>query len=353
MTRWLCVFAPGRQLFLCEADNPAEAARKCDEATGAVSPDSNVLEVMLATPAPLEDGRPYAIDGMGSWFGVADLEVRIVPRSIHDADEVEEILNRPPHDVLPRERRLSYEQWSTRYAPETNFTSPHASFNGCLYETYGDDLTYVERCPATRVWTLIDADGTHVIVPGRHIINRIGYFVTRRAFGLTSAPVGVYVNPDPAEEPTAYLHFSGFTETATADGARFTRRYHKNITIAISPPDGHDRIYADTGARARVLPNGDQGEPATFDVSIDDLAWLPQLEKSAAEWCLKLIEEPLERLTAEYSDWLVQNDLQQLSADELILENLEPAFKVCLTDFIHRWEEAERAYSEANQGHTE
>lgn len=282
-----------------------------------------MLEVMLATPAPLEDGRPYAIDGMGSWFGVADLEVRIVPRSIHDADEVEEILNRPPHDVLPRERRLSYEQWSTRYAPENEFHLaarqlqwlPLRNIRGRSHlrrTLSGNTRMDAHRC---------GRDARDCPVRTHHQSHRL--FCHAAGIRPDERASRRLRQPRPCRRthrlsPLLRLHRNRDSRRSKIYAPLPQEHHHRD-----QPPDGHDRIYADTGARARVFPNGDQGEPATFDVSIDDLAWLPQLEKSAAEWCLKLIEEPLERLTAEYSDWLVQNDLQQLSADELILENLE------------------------------
>lgn len=75
---------------------------------------------------------------------------------------------------------LTIEEWERQYRPEYNFLSEEeASFNGAMFETYGDEMAYVENVSPTRVWTYVDTDnGGLAIINGFHVANRIGYFVT-------------------------------------------------------------------------------------------------------------------------------------------------------------------------------
>lgn len=75
---------------------------------------------------------------------------------------------------------LTIEAWNARYRPEYNFLSPEkASFDGVMFETYGDEVAYVENVSPRRVWTYVDTDnGGLAIINGYHLVNRIGYFVT-------------------------------------------------------------------------------------------------------------------------------------------------------------------------------
>lgn len=52
-----------------------------------------------------------------------------------------------------------------------------------MFETYGEELATVQAAPANNVWTLIDGDnGETVVVNGFHFVNRIGYYITEKAF---------------------------------------------------------------------------------------------------------------------------------------------------------------------------
>lgn len=82
--------------------------------------------------------------------------------------------------------RMSFDKWVETFSPITNTTTPYAPFDGCMYETYGDDLAVVTKRAANinakahlKVWTLVeDDDGEPVIVNGYHRVNRVGYFIT-------------------------------------------------------------------------------------------------------------------------------------------------------------------------------
>lgn len=75
--------------------------------------------------------------------------------------------------------RLTMEEWEDTYQPMTNHIDPNASWNGALYETYGEELKFIQSLDHGHVWTYMDGDdGGTYLVSGRHYVNRIGYLVT-------------------------------------------------------------------------------------------------------------------------------------------------------------------------------
>ena len=72
---------------------------------------------------------------------------------------------------------ISYDEWAGKYKPVKNHITDSA-FDGTMFETYGDEADHVSSQPGNRVWTLVDAEGTTVIIPGRHLVDRVGYFIT-------------------------------------------------------------------------------------------------------------------------------------------------------------------------------
>lgn len=84
--------------------------------------------------------------------------------------------------------------------------------SGCLFETYGDELDFVQSQDPRKVWTLVDGDdGRHVLCSGVHGVNRIGYLVSTIA-----VPEGVafevHIPPAPdASAPTVLISVRGGT----------------------------------------------------------------------------------------------------------------------------------------------
>ena len=72
---------------------------------------------------------------------------------------------------------------------------------GCLFETYGEALDFVQKQPPGTVWTLVDGDdGEQYLLSGFHVVNRIGYLVS-----TVPAPDGadIRVALPPAESAAA------------------------------------------------------------------------------------------------------------------------------------------------------
>jgi len=69
------------------------------------------------------------------------------------------------------------------YKPQKNELVDDAPFNGCMYETYGEELEYVQRWNRqfeTTVWTVLDVDGELIIGAGMSFVNRMGYIITEK-----------------------------------------------------------------------------------------------------------------------------------------------------------------------------
>jgi hypothetical protein len=82
--------------------------------------------------------------------------------------------------------KMTFEEWDEAHKPVVNHLSDSSSFDdgngGVMFETYGNELDHVLSVANTsprNVWTLIDGDQAACIVNGYHLVNRIGYFITK------------------------------------------------------------------------------------------------------------------------------------------------------------------------------
>lgn len=73
---------------------------------------------------------------------------------------------------------MNYEQWVKKYKPIQNRLVEDAAFDGTMFETYDKELDYVKQQNYYYVWTYVSSQGDYII-PGKHLVNRIGYFITK------------------------------------------------------------------------------------------------------------------------------------------------------------------------------
>jgi hypothetical protein len=74
---------------------------------------------------------------------------------------------------------LTFEDWCETYRPIPNYLDDNASFNGAMFETYGEEVAFVKAQDTNRIWMFGDGDdGGLYIWSGWGFVNRIGYFVT-------------------------------------------------------------------------------------------------------------------------------------------------------------------------------
>ena len=78
-------------------------------------------------------------------------------------------------------KSLTENQFDEQFTLVENHLDNNASWNGAMFETYGEELDYVRMKAqnANNVWTIIEGDNdTMFIVSGVHLVNRIGYLIT-------------------------------------------------------------------------------------------------------------------------------------------------------------------------------
>lgn len=74
---------------------------------------------------------------------------------------------------------MTYEEWEKTYQPIRNWKDDRP-FESRMFETFGDELDFVDSCNILRVWTVVDTDEGERIIEGMRFVNRIGYLVTVR-----------------------------------------------------------------------------------------------------------------------------------------------------------------------------
>lgn len=77
---------------------------------------------------------------------------------------------------------ITWEHFEEKFKPMKNCLDSNASYDGCMYETYGKEDEYVSSMALKeprRVWTVVENDeGELCLVDGWHLVNRIGYIIT-------------------------------------------------------------------------------------------------------------------------------------------------------------------------------
>ena len=79
---------------------------------------------------------------------------------------------------------ITHGEWVAQFKPIINPLDRRASFDGTMYETYGDQVELVRRTVPSQIWTLrTTEDGdTEYISAGWSTVNRIGYFITENSW---------------------------------------------------------------------------------------------------------------------------------------------------------------------------
>ena len=74
---------------------------------------------------------------------------------------------------------MDLDEWFDKYKPIKNHIDETSSFDGHMFETYGEEVEFVKAQEENRIWMYGDGDdGEGHIWNGWHYINRIGYFIT-------------------------------------------------------------------------------------------------------------------------------------------------------------------------------
>jgi hypothetical protein len=74
---------------------------------------------------------------------------------------------------------MDYDVWVETYKPILNHIDTNASFDGMMFETYGEEVEFVKATDEDRIWMYGDGDdGGTYIWSGWGFVNRLGYFIT-------------------------------------------------------------------------------------------------------------------------------------------------------------------------------
>jgi hypothetical protein len=89
---------------------------------------------------------------------------------------------------------MTYDEWFDTYKPIKNEITQWKSEFLTTFETYGDELAFVQSQPENNIWTELDGDEGVYIVSGFHFVNRIQYYITEKPWTEeTSITVCTYI----------------------------------------------------------------------------------------------------------------------------------------------------------------
>lgn len=71
---------------------------------------------------------------------------------------------------------LGWSAWADKYKPIPNKFSKQP--NDLMYETYGEEVEYIQSLDPRYVWTNVQGDMSDLIVAGYAYVNRLCYYVT-------------------------------------------------------------------------------------------------------------------------------------------------------------------------------
>ena len=84
---------------------------------------------------------------------------------------------------MPIKKKPDYDDWFDKYKPIKNHIDDNASYDGCFFETFGEEEKYVKEFAQKhpeRVWTVLTGIAENdYVVAGWHYVNRFGYFITK------------------------------------------------------------------------------------------------------------------------------------------------------------------------------
>jgi len=82
-------------------------------------------------------------------------------------------------------KTITEDQFYEKFNPVKNHLDDNASFDGCMFETYDEEVDFVFELAKKekRVWTIIEGENDSMFyVTGFHYVNRIGFLVTEEEY---------------------------------------------------------------------------------------------------------------------------------------------------------------------------
>lgn len=82
-------------------------------------------------------------------------------------------------------KRMTEDEFYEKFNPVKNHLNDNASFDGCMFETFGEEIKYVFELSKKekRVWTIIEGENNSLYyITGFHYVNRLGFLVTEEPY---------------------------------------------------------------------------------------------------------------------------------------------------------------------------
>lgn len=98
---------------------------------------------------------------------------------------------------------LTEEAFDAKFPLLRNHLDENASLDGCMFETYGDELAFVLQQNPNCIWTYRDDDNGRIcFCSGYHLVNRIGYLISTVPVEPGCEYFVPLEDPDGDDEPT-------------------------------------------------------------------------------------------------------------------------------------------------------
>jgi hypothetical protein len=120
-------------------------------------------------------------------------------------------------EIVKTFKTLTEDEFYAQFNPAKNHIDDNAAFDGCMYETYGRDINYINaiaKDPKTkdRLWTIIEAEGKMFYVSGFHYVNRFGYIITEESVP-ENIEYDVELDTEVDHEPSGPFDQLGYEQT--------------------------------------------------------------------------------------------------------------------------------------------
>lgn len=129
---------------------------------------------------------------------------------------------------------INTEEFIETYKPIKNPFVQDSSYDGCMFETYGEEVEYVKSSEFsdTQIWAIINCENEEMwIIPGYHFVNCFGYFITE----IPWESEGIQVNDNEMctiEEAVDYcISFGEMKFNVGFDKNDVTQHFNENLDL--------------------------------------------------------------------------------------------------------------------------
>ena len=97
---------------------------------------------------------------------------------------------------------MTYDYWVDNFKPIKNTISKYPDSSLIHFETYGEEVEFVQKADNKYIWTEVDGDSGTYIIAGYHFVNRISYYITENPWEdeFTEVPTWCYRQCDCTED---------------------------------------------------------------------------------------------------------------------------------------------------------